>query len=202
MGKRKSKNLRRKNKMVGNFDAKINKLSNDLSVIKNKIDLATYELIKKLKDSKPVSINDNMDDISEDKDRSGCYLFEILIKRNCFIDNNFKKFEGKWNTHKNSINGYTFPRFNKKNAEEVYNNRNNYNDNWFPLYVGKAENLKDRIKEHFECETSTSALRIRLFKNHNNGFNFRIKWIKLPSNMIDYCEKNIHKELHPLIGKG
>lgn len=136
---------------------------------------------------------------------SGCYFFEIRINDKEYGGKKFISFEQVWSERKKS---QKIPNCHKTNIKKVCKkiNYDFYKDQWYPLYVGKAEkDLSSRIMQHIKCD-SVTTLALKLFNDEFKDDSlydsyFRLRWIELPSNTVRYCERILHEELHPIAGK-
>lgn len=84
-------------------------------------------------------------------------------------------------------------------------------DNVYPMYVGKSENIKDRLEEHW-CgtneKTTTKAMWLKQFLEHNSDISVKMSFVdfkpfgvdKLNYFICEEIEKELRNILHPIIG--
>lgn len=138
----------------------------------------------------------NLNDVPNVK---GLYLF-------CF-NGGINEMENKWSEHLNNC-PFASP-FNKtkfKNCVPII-------DDLYPMYVGKSENLNERVNQHWNLnnDSSTRAMRLEKFIQHNS---FKAEQIRF--SYIDMCkfgmdestyylcsaiERNLKNNLFPFIGR-
>lgn len=114
------------------------------------------------------------------------------------------------------IDEWTEPNYSKypKVVKTRFNTHKNINtENFYPLYIGKAEKLGKRIKEHIEHKGKGATYSLKL--NGRDNFtkeNISFSYWKLPKELNEHpkaikqfiiteLEKKLRKKLNPWIGK-
>ena len=138
----------------------------------------------------------------------GIYVF--YLKRELIFED-YEKFSDLWNE-----DGYTYyPKAIKKNFGEC-----KLVNGFIPFYVGKAEKINTRIKEHLTLEKNKTTYSLKLNERKNikredfevgywsldneiNGTHFPDKTIEkqVKQIIITIIEQEIRKQLKPLVGK-
>lgn len=141
---------------------------------------------------------------------SGLYLFEIKKDINTFKEW-FDTFENKFHNlnEKKDFFRYKFtPRVNKlKKDLEIYENQD-----WIPLYVGKSQNLKQRMHEHLFSKLGKSPFGLKLYSRFEHDVFldnfFRLKIIRLDridkknyAFIAPNLEIKLKRKIRPIVGK-
>ncbi|WP_026473104.1 hypothetical protein [Alkaliflexus imshenetskii] len=131
---------------------------------------------------------------------SGVYLVEIkTIPSFTSIQDWMSDFLTKWEDDKYIANFVPNSRISRVRKHSEYKT-------WFPIYLGRAKNISDRIKMHVykEMNKPTGALKLRERKNIH-GYEFRISSIKVDVKNYDLIvpqvEKYFRNEINPILGR-
>ncbi len=130
----------------------------------------------------------------------GLYLFEIKNKDNYEIfDDWLDHFKDKW---ENKLYKKRFvPNFTKK-----YYQKHTEIEDWIPFYLGKRNDLYDRVKSHlyYPLERNTFAMKLMARENMKNEI-FRLSIIKLDIENYDVIapimEKQLRTIINPVVGR-
>jgi len=128
----------------------------------------------------------------------GIYFFEIKksdssLSFNVWID----KFREKWDID----HVRNRPTLRKKSLSNLLG----YSEEWIPFYIGKSNNIQNRVGQHISLEnTSTYALKLITMGNLTNEI-FRLSYINIDTEHYDLVMPKIEQVLrdkyHPIIGK-
>lgn len=127
----------------------------------------------------------------------GVYLFE-LKKGGRTID----EIKDLWEDPLNEFKKFNSPKIIKKRLKI----QEEKEDEWLPLYLGKSETLRQRIKEHIELsyDKGTYALKLQSRTNFNE-FEFRISVIEIEIESYDcimgFIESYLREKYNPIVGK-
>ncbi|MBK8454537.1 MAG: hypothetical protein WAQ53_02400 [Thiofilum sp.] len=153
-----------------------------------------------------ITFNEN---VSIDCNNSGIYLFWISfknldVKTTNSLEKILENFLNKWDNPEESIS--YFPKSNKersKSTSEKYQK-----EDWIPFYLGKSENIGDRIHQHLYIEPNkkTYALKLMHRKSFSKKVKFKINYLSIKTTNVDYflverVELFLRDKLFPIIGK-
>ncbi|WP_374401529.1 hypothetical protein [Flavobacterium sp.] len=134
--------------------------------------------------------------LSEVNKVQGIYFFEIK-KDKQFVS--FDDFKMKWDKDEiaktpRTVKGRII------NQEDI-----NFLE-WIPFYIGKSENIKKRVLEHFKkpANSTTSALKLEE-RIHLYGLNLRLSFVEVKTEYYDLVmhkiEQELRKKYNPIVGK-
>lgn len=139
---------------------------------------------------------------TEYKEKKGIYFFQIendLKSKN--FDEWYKDFEKRWVCCNNKITHTS-----KTVAPRIKSHKGNKID-WIPLYIGKAENLSKRVKEHLSngAASTTYALKLKERKSCLKDYNFKLSVIDIDvenyDQIVPIIENTLRDKYKPIIGK-
>jgi hypothetical protein len=84
--------------------------------------------------------------------------------------------------------------------------RNEYDEQWLPLYIGKNKDIYKRIIEHIDLspEKNTYAMKLR-HRINTHGLEFRVTTLEFEVTNYDFIiphiERSLREKYNPLIGK-
>ncbi|MGS2760988.1 hypothetical protein [Sinomicrobium sp. M5D2P9] len=135
--------------------------------------------------------------------KKGIYIFEIKRDNSLGFDEWITEFKNKFRGGKDKryLHQWT-PNIVENRLENIRKK----NEEWVPLYVGKAKNLGKRLETHIFSELGRPPFALKLIGRGNlNEELFRIKYFKIDVINYDliaaYLEKTIRKNISPLSGK-
>lgn len=131
---------------------------------------------------------------------SGVYLIEIKTNPSfSTIKDWISDFLIKWEDDKYIANFVPNSRISRVRGHSEYKE-------WFPIYLGRAKKISDRIKMHIfkEMNKPTGALKLRE-RGNIHGCEFRISSIKVNVRNYDLIvpqvEKYFRNEINPILGR-
>jgi hypothetical protein len=179
-------------KNVSNYIEKLEKKIEDIEFYQNK--------------SQSFIISDEFDSKSlfPYKKQQGVYLFELNLdtpklngtKRATRV----KNFAEDWSKKKND----SF--FSSSVIKKRLHLRNEYDEQWLPLYIGKNKDIYKRIIEHIDLspEKNTYAMKLR-HRINTHGLEFRVTTLEFEVTNYDFIiphiERSLREKYNPLIGK-
>jgi len=177
-------------------DEFIQKLQKDWTNLKPNV---MNEALGKL-ENEVIEINFSQEKLSEIPKACGVYLFQIYLNQGVDISEFKSEFEKNWKLDK---------------SPRIIASRFKITETgvWYPLYVGKAENLSNRINEHcFQDEKKpTFGLKLKHRKELLDKVKIGYSYYKIVDKdkshkeaiqfVITNLESAIRKELNPWIGK-
>lgn len=187
------------NTIIEEFDSNITAYINQL---KEKIKDITFDNSLSI----PFKVSDELEskELFTYEKKQGVYLFELNLesgnltgKKKTTQINNFAK---QWKKKKND----SF--FSSSIIKKRLVMRQDYTEQWLPLYIGKSKDIYKRIKEHIELSPLKNTYAMKLKHRPNlQGLEFRVSIIELDVKNYDfivpYVERLLREEYHPLIGK-
>lgn len=147
--------------------------------------------------------NYKKDDLNNLSEKQGVYFIEVKMSEKFdTFEKWLKVFKDDW--AKDNITSKT-PKISDKWINE-YKKIKQKNDNWIPLYLGKSENIKKRVLEHFEKKVSstTSALKLNARKKIYE-YEFKLSIIEIETKYYSLLMHKIEEKLRdnhcPIVGK-
>ncbi|WP_421764352.1 hypothetical protein [Ekhidna sp.] len=173
-------------------------LDNQISEIKQ--DLVSEFEKQEFKDLMTVSKDDQFDykQLIKFKKVSGLYLFEIKNKENQDFDMWLSQFRPKWE-------GLDIMNTPSLKQIRILKHKNT-SPTWIPLYIGKSNNLFDRIKGHFVLRSNQRTVGLKLNERVNlKDEIIKISIIKLEctnySIIAPIAESTLRNRLNPIVGR-
>jgi len=133
------------------------------------------------------------------------------------LQNLIAEFSGVWDDKDNwgiskDCKGYgKFPKAIGERIEKLFDLTDNGEQadiEAIPFYLGKAENVATRVKQHFNLEatSTTYALKLNERASFFKGIKFTVAWLALDVKkdeyfIVDKIESELRKKLNPIIGK-
>ena len=167
----------------------------------------TENLFNKINFNKCIEFELSQDvevDLSKLDKMKGIYLFEIKNTKSLQFIKWIEGFEKKFKLEKNKYQQNWTPTINKSRIKK-------YNDNntqeWFPLYLGKSENMKKRIHQHLYSNIGKAPSALKLIDRGTMIEEiFRISYINLCglenySIISPIIEKHLMSKVNPLVGR-
>ncbi len=122
-----------------------------------------------------------------------------------------ESFEDKWNNKNGCEKCINFPQVYKTRVENLIK-QNKGNEpvvaKDIPFYLGKAEKVAKRIKDHFNLEATntTYALKLNARAESLKGIKFKVAWLPFDVSDDEYfvvskIESLLRDKLNPIIGK-
>ena len=187
------------NRIIEEFDTNI---SSYVEQLKHKIKDITFDVSKSIY----FIISDELvsKDLFEYKKKQGIYLFELNLDSPGFIEKKrptrIKNFAESWAKRKND----SF--FSSSVIKKRLKVREDFDEQWLPIYIGKNKDIYKRIIEHIEMSPSKNTYAMKLKHRTNlHGLQFRVSTIELDVKnynfIIPHIESSLREEYHPIIGK-
>lgn len=134
----------------------------------------------------------------------GVYLFWVNFTK---MNNEISVLKNEWETAKEEVK-FT-PRFNQTRAREMAAALKE--DAKIPFYLGKAEKMCSRIKQHvfLDAKSGTYALKLNAIRNSNkniHALDFEVSFLTFPFNkksifLLEIIESALRNALNPVIGR-
>jgi len=135
----------------------------------------------------------------------GIYLFEIYKQESLLFDEWIEQFTIKFRGFENKYLQKWTPNIVGKSTK-LHLNKNSSAE-WIPLYIGKSQNIADRIDKHLTSKLGfpPSALKLNDRKNLNDE-HFRIQYIDFSylrnyEAIVGLIEKKLREEINPIAGR-
>lgn len=154
----------------------------------------------------------NLIDKIKNKRINGIYIL-IIRKKKSKEKITKDELANLWNKYKAECfkENKNLPTFYENNFSSArLNYSTNGSDDNYILYIGKSEDLTDRLKKHYEYNTSGKTYTLRLNKFLNNNLDYEVlariiysvsdKNKINTSTILSLVEKKFHEKYHPLVG--
>lgn len=183
-----------------NHKIKIEKIFKDASSLKNALD----EIIPAIKEHLLSNLNQVDDDFVNkfSNEVCGIYFFCCKCKK--------EYMQELWEKHLGKGKRTCVSPFNKSHYAkcECIDSL----DNMYPMYIGVSENIKNRLKEHWDGtkeNTTRKAMWLKQFLEHNPGISVKMSFVDFKPFGVDeknyfICEeieRELRNVLHPFIGR-
>lgn len=177
----------------------LNEIDNIFTETRNNLEklIETYDFIPQFE----FVLNEKIDySLLESLDFSGIYKIEIKTP---YLISDFNqwtdKFREEW--EKSEYKDKFVPNIKKKRL----NAHNNLTE-WIPIYIGKSQKIKNRIKEHINLKLSRPTTALKLLERSNlYGNEFRISTITINVSNYDLIvsefENYFREKFNPILGR-
>ena len=187
------------NKIITEFDTQI---SSYIFKLEEKLEDISFDISK----SKQFLISKELDSKSlfNYEKKQGVYLFELNLdnenlvgkKRSTKIIN----FSKDWSKKKHD----SF--FSSSVIKKRLKLRENFDEKWLPIYIGKNKDIYKRIGEHIDLSPKKNTYAMKLKHRCNlHGLEFRVSIIEVDvtnySFIVPHIERSLREKYHPIIGK-
>lgn len=142
----------------------------------------------------------------------GIYFFSMKIpiihQAYSLLDNNIQNFSQVWKEYDGKSIIWTPGLKIKRCLYHLNENRDQdfYREGWIPLYLGKSENIQNRVRQHFEQNPMQHTFGMKLGARKNmEGISIKIQLIPFnfsnSKTILPYIETKIRNRLNPIIGQ-
>tara|TARA_B100000949_G_C14223585_1_gene425666 strand:- start:455 stop:1009 length:555 start_codon:yes stop_codon:yes gene_type:complete len=135
----------------------------------------------------------------------GIYLFEIHNQESLLFDEWIEGFTNKFRGFENKYLQKWTPNIVGKRTK-IHKNQSSSSE-WIPLYLGKSQNIADRIDKHLNSKLGypPSALKLK-HRGNLNDERFRIQYIDFSyirnyEAIVGLIEKKLREEINPIAGR-
>lgn len=140
----------------------------------------------------------------EYKKQQGVYFFELNLDNPILVGEKngtkIKNFAKGWAKKKND----SF--FSSSVIKKRLKLRNEFNEQWLPIYIGKNKDVYKRIIEHIDLSPKKNTYAMKLRHRENlHGLEFRVSIIAFDVKNYDFIiphiERSLRDKYNPIIGK-
>lgn len=128
----------------------------------------------------------------------GIYFIEIEKKGNNIT---FSQWVDKFKTEWENKSFFNRPQIRQKSINNV-----KLTNNWIPLYIGKSQEIGNRLYKHLFLENKKSTYALKLYdKAFLKHEKIRIKAIEINvenyDQIVPFIERKLRDEINPIVGK-